>query len=101
VKTVERSSAQVLASRATVPEHVVFRAFAQETVVLNLETGKYHGLDPIGGRLLEILPRRGSVADAADEIALEYSRPVDEVRADVVEFCLELSARGLITLEEQ
>ena len=31
---------------ARIPQHVVFRGFATETVVLNLETGKYHGLNP-------------------------------------------------------
>ena len=66
--------------RPRFPEHVVFRSFAQETVVLNLDTGTYHGLDPVGGRLLEILPLVGDVREAVAKIAEEYSTPVAVVR---------------------
>jgi hypothetical protein len=92
--------AQVLASKVSVPEHVVARAFAGETVVLNLHTGKYHGLDPVAGRLFDMLPRSGSVSLAAQELAREYEQPEEEVARDVVDFCLELRERGLITLVE-
>ena len=88
----------LLASRASIPDHVVFRAFAHETVVLNLETGKYHGLDPVGGRLLELLARAETLRDAAAQIAAEYGKPADEVEADVLEFCRELRERGLVHL---
>jgi hypothetical protein len=98
--TDEARSADVLAAKATLPEHVVFRSFAQETVVLNLDTGTYHGLDPVGGRLLEILPLVGDVREAVAKIAEEYSTPVAVVEADVVEFCLALQTRGLIRLDE-
>lgn len=40
----------LLAARPPVPDHVVYRAFVDETVVLNLDTGRYHGLNAVGGR---------------------------------------------------
>jgi Coenzyme PQQ synthesis protein D (PqqD) len=92
----EQSNERLLASKGSIPEHVVFRAFAQETVVLNLLTGKYHGLDPVGGRLIELLPRAATLRAAALQIAEEYNRPVEEVEADVVEFCRDLQERGLV-----
>jgi hypothetical protein len=92
----EQADELLLASKASIPEHVVFRAFAQETVVLNLLTGKYHGLDPVGGRLIELLPRAATLRSAALQIAEEYDRPVEEVEADVVEFCRDLQERGLV-----
>jgi hypothetical protein len=54
-----------LASRPRVPEHVVYRTFVNETVVLNLETGAYHGLNPVGGRMLAALDGADSVAHAS------------------------------------
>jgi DNA-binding CsgD family transcriptional regulator len=42
-------------TRVRVPQHVVHRAFPARTVVLNLETGKYHGLNPTAGRMLTAL----------------------------------------------
>jgi hypothetical protein len=84
--------------QATVPEHVVSRSFAEETVVLNLKTGQYHGLDTVGGRLFELLQRSRTIGAAASQLATEYGRPVDEVEPDVLEFCRELEQRGLIVL---
>jgi len=43
------------------PEHVVHRSFVAETVVLNLQTGRYHGLNPVGGRMLDALNGASSV----------------------------------------
>ena len=90
------SAEDLLGSKASIPETVVFRAFAHETVVLNLETGMYHGLDPVGGRLIEVLPRCETVRAAARQIAEEYDRPPEDVEIDVVEFCRALHERGLV-----
>ena len=42
-----------LASKVTRPQHVVYRSFPSETVVLNLQTGSYHGLNATAGRMLD------------------------------------------------
>lgn len=81
-----------------VPVHVVYRSFVSETVVLNLETGLYHGLSPVGGRMLKALDRSPSFEDAVVAIADEYMRPHDEVRVDMREFCDDLAQRGLVSI---
>jgi hypothetical protein len=82
----------------TVPEHVVRREFSEETVVLNLETGKYHGLNPTAGHMLDVLERVASIRDAAAQLATEYGRPLPEIEQDLATLCLELAERGLIQL---
>ncbi len=89
----------VLAGRARVPDHVVYRTFVYETVVLNLQTGKYHGLNQTAGRMLELLERSPTVAAAAATLADELSRPVGEIEVDMCELCIGLAERGLIDLE--
>jgi Coenzyme PQQ synthesis protein D (PqqD) len=84
---------------ARLPDHVVYRAFAKETVVLNLQSGTYHGLNPTAGRMLEVLARSDTVGDAADKLAEEYGRSRDEIAADLHDFCRDLLERGLIQLE--
>jgi hypothetical protein len=84
------------ADRVLLPEHVVHRAFVNETVVLNLQTGKFHGLNPTGGRMLETLERSPSVREAAAVLALAYRRPLREVERDLCAFCLDLIERGLV-----
>lgn len=91
-------TSEILSSSARTPEHVVYRTFVYETVVLNLQTGKYHGLNRTGGRMLDLLEREPTVRDAAAKIASEFGRPVTEVEADLCEFCSDLASRGLIVL---
>jgi hypothetical protein len=85
-------------SHARVPAHVVYRTFAVETVVLNLETGQYHGLNRTGGRMLDLLSQDRSISDAATRLADEYGRPPEEIERDLSAFCTELADRGLIEL---
>jgi Coenzyme PQQ synthesis protein D (PqqD) len=87
-----------LHARARVPEHVVYRTFVRETVVLNLETGRYQGLNVTGGRILDLLVADETVGGAAQRLAEEYRRPLGDVERDVCEFCEDLLDRGLIEM---
>jgi len=70
-------------SRITIPDHVVYRSFPSETVVLNLQTGKYHGLNATAGSMFEVLQRSSSVRDAAAAVAEEYAQPQAIVEQDM------------------
>jgi hypothetical protein len=86
-------------SRVAVPQHVVYRSLPSETVVLNLQTGRYHGLNPTAGSMLEELERAACVGDAAAAVAAEYAQPPALVERDMRELCDALLARGLIELD--
>jgi hypothetical protein len=92
------TEAAVLAGKARVPTNVVFRSFAHETVVLNLATGKYHGLNPTAGRMLELLEKSETVDLAAARLAEEYRRGLEEIRQDLYELCVQLHGRGLLDI---
>jgi hypothetical protein len=89
----------IMRARASIPEHVVYRAFPNETVVLNLQAGKYHGLNPAGARILDALARDGSIEAAVNELASSASVPSEEVARDVAEFCTALYERELIEID--
>jgi hypothetical protein len=91
-----KSPPTALPTTVRVPQHVVYREFLAETVVLNLNTGVYHGLNPTGGRMLELLEEIGDVRVVAARLASEYRRPRSEIAADLEAFCRDLLARGLI-----
>jgi hypothetical protein len=88
----------VLGATARVPEHVVYRSFARETVMLNLNTGRYHGLNPTAGAMLIELERSETVAEAAARLAAHYDQPLDLIVRDLGQLCLDLLDRGLIEL---
>jgi hypothetical protein len=90
----------LLAAKVKVPQSVVFRSFPTETVVLNLQTGKYHGLNPSAGKMLEALTEADSVRGAAAAVAAEYDAPADTIEADICDLCQNLLDRGLVELDE-
>ena len=82
-----------------VPQHVVYRSFPSETVVLNLETGKYHGLNATAGRMLEALERAPSFGEALATITAGYEQPAEVLEQDLRELCDVLHERGLIEID--
>jgi hypothetical protein len=78
------------------PQHVVHRSFVAETVVLNLQSGKSHVLNPVGGRMLEVVNEAPTVRQAAELIAEEYGQDLGAIEADLVAFCRGLLDRGLL-----
>lgn len=91
---VDRDS--LLSACVRLPDHVVHRSFVAETVILNLQTGQYHGLNPMGGRMLEVLQEAPDVAHAVQSIAAEYGQEDAVVEADMIVFCEDLLRRGLV-----
>lgn len=89
----------LLDARVSIPNHVVHRAFPAETVILNLETGKYHGLNPVAGRIFEEFERQETVGAVAGVVADEYEQAREDVERDVCALCRDLVGRGLISLD--
>jgi len=89
----------VSSTRISVPEQVVHRAFGEQTVLLNLATGQYHGLNATGRRIFELLSERGSTDGVAAQIATEYE--IDEALAasDLDDLCTALTERGLLVMD--
>jgi hypothetical protein len=90
---------ELLSAKIVVPQHVVYRSFPAETVVLNLQTGKYHGLNATAGSMLAALERGESVRGAAASVTDDYDQPVERVERDMCELCSLLLARGLVELD--
>lgn len=86
--------------KAVVPRHVVLRAFASETVLLNVQTGYYYGMDEIGARFFETLRKSQNVASAVHILVKEFEQPAQRIREDTMHYCSELEKLGLIELIE-
>ena len=93
---VTQTKDSLLEAKVKVPQSVVFRSFPTETVVLNLQTGKYHGLNPTAGKMLQALTEADSVRAAAAALAAEYEAPAGTIEVDICDLCQNLLDRGLI-----
>ena len=81
----------------SIPPQVMSRLVDDDTVLLDLESGMYFGLDGVGKRIWDAVAEGRSIGEIAAIITAEYE--VDEARAqaDVVEFTSNLVERGLLT----
>ena len=93
------NGASPLNMRGRVPQHVVYRDFVNETVVLNLQTGTYHGLNPTAGRMLVAVENARDLREAAAQVASDYGWDLETVERDLGELCQTLAASGLLELK--
>jgi hypothetical protein len=95
------SDEELLEARARLPQHVVHRSFVSETVILNLRTGRYHGLNPTAGKMLEALEAAPTVGDAVPVLADEYGLERSQIQSDLVALTRGLLERGLIVTADE
>jgi hypothetical protein len=73
---------------------------AGETAILNIKSGVYYSLDPIGARIWSLMQEPRTVADIQDAITGEYEVEPERCARDVVALLEELHAQGLIEVKE-
>jgi hypothetical protein len=79
-----------------IPDDVAVRRLGSETILLNLMTGTYFGLDEVGSRFLELLERNGQIQAARDVILQEFDVSSETLEADLLRLCEEMCAAGLL-----
>jgi hypothetical protein len=84
------------ASRAVVPQHVLIRHLDGESVLLNLETEKYFGLDSTGTRMWELLTNSPNIESAYGKLAGEFEVEPDVLRTHLAELLGQLVENGLL-----
>lgn len=84
--------------QARIPQHVVYRSLATETVMLNVQTGKYYGLNHTAGRMLDALEAQPNIDAVVAVLADELDAPPETLRADFLRLCLDLADKGLLEM---
>jgi len=87
-------------SRAVVPDTVLFRELDGESVLLNLKTESYLGLDSIGTRMWTVLTTQPSIQAAYEALLGEYEVAPDVLRKDVETLLGQMIERGLVELTD-
>ena len=84
-------------SKLAIPPHVVSRAIDDESVLLNLESGLYFGVDQIGQMIWRLVGEGLALSEIIDAIVTEYLVETDQAKNDVFEFAKALIEKGLLT----
>jgi hypothetical protein len=86
-----------LDTHLTVPPQVMSRLVGEETVLLDLASGMYFGLDGVGMCIWESISDGMSLAEAVDVVVAEYDVDRERAEADVSAFADNLLERGLLS----
>ena len=84
------------ADRASAPAHVLVRYLDSESVLLNLETEQYFGLDQTGTRMWQLLTESPSIDWAYQELLEEFDVEPELLRANMTELLGKLVESGLL-----
>lgn len=78
----------------------MFREIDGEAVLLELDSGRYYGLDEVGTRMWHALARHRRVEAAAEELLDEYEVAAERLRSDLLAFVEQLADQGLLIVQE-
>jgi hypothetical protein len=86
--------------RVRVPEDVLVRELDGESVLLNLATSAYFGLDGIGTDMWRALTASDSIQAACEVVLAEYDVSPETLQRDMQELVEKLVGHGLLQLAE-
>ena len=84
------------ADRAAAPAHVLIRFLDHESVLLNLETEQYFGLDEIGTRMWQLVTGSPNIDSAYQELLAEFDVEPELLRSNLAELLSRLVESGLL-----
>ena len=89
-----------LESRISVPEDVLFHEVDDETVLLNLVSGKYYTLDVVGTRMWLLMTQHEQLKAAHQALLEEYQVDPQQLERDLLALIDNLAAHGLLQILE-
>jgi hypothetical protein len=87
------------ADRAEVLPHVLVRFLDKESVLLNLETERYFGLDETGTRMWQVVTAAPSIDAAYQELQNEFDVESELLRLHFTELLGRLVDNGLLQIQ--
>ena len=82
--------------RVEIPEGVLVRELQGESVLLNLDSECYFGLDEVGTRMWGALTSTADVEAACDALLVEYAVERERLHSDLLAFIETLAGEGLV-----
>lgn len=77
-------------------ESIMFSDLDGQTIMLNIETGEYYDIDPVGSDIWSRIEQPKSVANICQDLLLVYSVGLEKCREDVLPFLSELLELGVL-----
>jgi hypothetical protein len=81
-------------------EQIISQEVSGETVLLDLQSECYFGLDAVGTRIWQLIRDSGDLRTIYSTLLEEYEVEETQLRADLEALITDAHNRGLITLQE-
>jgi len=85
-----------LNSRVRIQDDILFHELQGEAVLLNLKTGTYLGLNPVGTRIWQLLQEDGALPRVMEVMLREYDVPQEKLAQDLLELVGQMEEQGLV-----
>ena len=85
--------------RVRMSENVLLREIDGESVLLNLDTETYFGLNETGTRMVDVLTASESIEKAGEDLLAEWDVDADRLFRDMEALILKLSENGLVHVD--
>ena len=82
--------------RVRVPDDVLISNLQEESVILNLDSERYYGLDDVGTRFLSVLNTADSIEAAYVVLHDEFDVDAQSLRQDLLELVEDLVKQGIL-----
>lgn len=85
-----------LAQRFSRSPDVLAQSVGDETVLLDLASEKYFGLNPVGSRIWDLLGTHPALAEVHHQLCNEFDAPPDRIETDLLTLAAALLDAGLL-----
>ena len=82
--------------RVKIPDDVLISKLQEESVILNLDSERYFGLDDVGTRFLSVLTTSDTIETAFERLRNEYDVDPQVLRSDILALVENLVEQGLL-----
>ncbi|HEY6213799.1 MAG TPA: PqqD family protein [Vicinamibacterales bacterium] len=89
-----------LEDRLAPTDQIVVRELSGESVLLDLESGIYFGLNGVGTRAWTLMAQGGSLRDVHTALAGEFDASAATIEGELLRFAAELCQHGLCRVAE-
>jgi len=80
----------------TIPPEVRARTVGKETVMIDLASGTYFGLDPVGARIWQLIEEGKSLRQACDALIEEFDVQREVLERDALALARDLIEKNLV-----
>jgi len=84
--------------RVKIPDDVLISKLQEESVILNLDSERYFGLDDVGTRILSALTTSDSIEAAYQRLVEEYDVDGQALRLDLLQLVENLLTHGILQI---